>query len=111
MNTKSETNESLNSFVLSGTSPPTPIKSSDVDKIANAITIALASIGKPCTEKQLLRLVKGRKQTKIPVLRSLVRDGKVSRSGGGKKGDPFLYILRAEQITTSSSSIVEEIVL
>jgi hypothetical protein len=45
------------------------------------------------SEKHLMRSVRGRKQHKVSALRTLVKDGKVTRSGSGKKGDCYRYAL------------------
>jgi hypothetical protein len=37
--------------------------------------------------------VSGRRSEKVKSLRILVTDGKVSKSGSGKRGDPYVYCL------------------
>lgn len=77
----------------------------------NLFIQALAGQTRPCTEKSLMRLVRGRKQIKIAVLRILVKGGNVLRTGSGKKGDPYLYRLPELSQPQQNISVVEEIII
>ena len=65
----------------------------------------------PCSEKQILKNVRCRKQYKVAALRILLRDGKVFRAGSGKRGDPFLYFARPGELKQVDQTFVEEIVI
>lgn len=91
-----------NPFVLGGTSPPV---------IAKNFLEILRRQRKPCTEKVLMKMVRGRKQIKVVALRELIKDGVVGRSGLGKKGDPYLYQLTEKAQTQRHDMVVEEIIL
>lgn len=62
-------------------------------EIARAKTDILACLkpGVRFTEPQICDVVEGRAEIKRPALRELFKEGKISREGGGKKGDPFHY--------------------
>jgi hypothetical protein len=51
----------------------------------------------PRTEAQIFQLIKGRRQTKVAALKSLLAAGKIERQGGGRKNDPFLYSFPKEK--------------
>lgn len=61
------------------------------------------------TERELLVNVKGRRSTKVSILRSLVGRGIVDRIGDGIKGDPFIYSL--SKIAMSLENSVEDFVV
>jgi hypothetical protein len=56
-----------------------------------AILDYLTSQTAPVEESDIHDAVEGRKGIKVRALRQLVKDGKVTRIGGGRRGDPFLY--------------------
>ena len=99
----------LNPFVLSGTSPPANQRTLSV--MASRIIETLINEERPLSEKQLMKLISGRRQKKIAALRSLIRGTKVFRSGSGKKGDPFLYFIHAKAPLSDQRQTVEEIVI
>ena len=105
------TDNPLNPFVLSGTSPPGSEKGSDAGIAIKAVAEFLAREAQPCAYKRLMKLVRGRKQHKVAALRRLVHDRQIIRSGTGIKGDPFLYSIPAKSVQSQQSAIVEEIVI
>ena len=62
----------------------------DEATVADATLQALAS-GESLTEAEIARAVEGKTRTKRKVLRGLFGKDQISRTGGGKKGDPFRY--------------------
>jgi hypothetical protein len=56
-----------------------------------AILDHLTSQETPVEESNIHDEVEGRKGIKVRALRQLVKDEKVTRTGGGRRGDPFLY--------------------
>jgi len=97
-------------FKASGTSPP-DAKHIMTAQLTDELVKFLAGQSVPCSEKHLMRLVRGRRQIKVVALRNLIKDGSVARSGSGKRGDPFLYALKPKQPTVSVTAVVEEIIL
>jgi hypothetical protein len=63
----------------------------DILKIEEDILEFLKSQDDPVTEKAIDEEVEGKTTLKRKALRDLFAKGKVARSGGGKKNDPFLY--------------------
>ncbi len=61
------------------------------EKALGGIVAFLGLQKAPVSEAQILKAVRGRRQGKVLALRALVAEGKVHRSGAGKKADPFLY--------------------
>lgn len=84
------------------------------DQILNALAASNAGI----TESVLLDSVRGRRQEKVKVLRALVESGDVSRTGSGKRGDPYSYELlkthspnqASAEITTITAQRTSELV-
>jgi len=60
------------------------------ERISAEVLAALAG-KQPTGEEDLLADIEARTGPKRKVLRLLVKDGKVSRTGSGKRGDPFRY--------------------
>lgn len=104
-------NSILNPFTLSGTSPPAITKKFDIEVITRNLIETLYRQSRPCAEKILMKLVRGRKQLKVAALRILIKDGTVDRSGLGKKGNPYLYSLKEVPQTRQDNSVVEEIII
>lgn len=76
---------------------------SEVDKEKNAvaeitesIAFYLESRAVPVDEGEIHDNVHGKKQTKVRVLREMLKSGAVRRSGKGGKGDPFQYFIASE---------------
>ena len=62
----------------------------EVNNLKPKIWAALGDVN--LTESQIFDVVEhGKTGAKRVALRSLYRDGRVERSGSGKKGDPYLY--------------------
>jgi hypothetical protein len=77
-------------------------------EIVRAKTDILACLkpGIKLTEPQICDLVEGRVESKRPALRELFKEGKISREGGGKKGDPYQYFREyAAQAAAPSTSL------
>jgi len=68
----------------------------DQAQTATAILNFLQEQPAPVEEPAIHDAVEGRKTVKVPALRLLVTEGKVSRTGGGKRGDPYLYAIPSE---------------
>ena len=47
--------------------------------------------GRPQTEYDVLKAVRGKMEDKRRVLRELLAAGRIRRAGGGKRNDPYLY--------------------
>lgn len=58
-----------------------------VERVLQAISVA----DSPLTEGELLEGVSGKKQYKVKIVRYCNDKCLISRTGTGKKGDPFLY--------------------
>lgn len=58
---------------------------------SGAILDYLGTQSAPVVEADVVEHVEGQKTIVQGALRQLVKDGKVTRTGGGKKGDPYLY--------------------
>jgi len=63
----------------------------DTNKIAMEILEFLKTMKEPVTEAVIDKEVDGRTVFKRKALRDLVASEQISRSGAGKKGDPYLY--------------------
>jgi putative DNA primase/helicase len=63
----------------------------DVQAIAEAILEYLKSANEPKTESEIEEAVEGKTGTKRKALRVLVGQGKITREGVGRKGNPFKY--------------------
>jgi hypothetical protein len=63
----------------------------DVEAIADAIIEYLKGMVEPKTEPEIDEAVEGKTGLKRKALRALASDGKVTRDGGGKRGDPYKY--------------------
>ena len=63
----------------------------DIDLSKTAILEFLANQSEPIEEKEILDHVEGRKALKVKAVRALVTEGKVERTGEGKKGNVFKY--------------------
>lgn len=61
--------------------------------LKSAILTFIESRKAPVTESVIKDSVEGRNQDKVAALRLLVETGELSRTGGGKRGDPYLYSL------------------
>src|SRR5262249_44397827 len=68
-------------------------READEAKAATAIQEYLAGQKEPVDESAIHEAVEGRKAVKVRALRSLVADAKVTRTGEGKKGRPYLYVV------------------
>jgi hypothetical protein len=63
----------------------------DVQAAEEAILEYLKSVGDPKTEPEIDEAVEGKTGLQRKALRALATQGKVTREGGGKKGDPYKY--------------------
>ena len=63
----------------------------DTLKIEAAILEFLKTQDEPVSEKMIDDEVEGKTTLKRKALRDLFANGKVARSGGGKRNDPYLY--------------------
>ena len=63
----------------------------DQDKKRDDILRYLKDRRKPVTEKDIHEAVTSNRQVLLAALRKLVAGGRVTRSGGGKRNDPFRY--------------------
>jgi len=63
----------------------------DVEAIAEAIIEYLKGMVEPKTEPEIDEAVEGKTGLKRKALRTLATRGRVTRVGGGKKGDPYKY--------------------
>jgi Mrp family chromosome partitioning ATPase len=64
-------------------------------RISAAILDHLSKNGnQPQTEPQINDAVEGRLSLKRTALRNLVKTGKLTKAGSGRKGDPFTYVVR-----------------
>jgi hypothetical protein len=66
----------------------------DRDVCAEKI-IAFLAVAEPWIERaELLDAIEGRKETTIAALQALLDEGRLTRTGRGKRGDPFRYALQ-----------------
>ncbi|MGB2592980.1 MAG: AAA family ATPase [Candidatus Acidiferrum sp.] len=63
----------------------------DVQAAEEAILEYLRSMSEPKTEPEIDEAVEGKTGLKRKAIRALATRGKVTREGGGKKGDPYRY--------------------
>ena len=92
---------------LVGTSP-------EIHEIGAAILNCLCDQKTPLTERQIDERVSGRKKHKVLALRSLVRAEIISRTGTGKKGDPYKYqyALKPDKVEEPNLlNLIDEILL
>ncbi|MFQ5904123.1 MAG: AAA family ATPase [Candidatus Binatia bacterium] len=66
-------------------------READERQAAEAIVECLRTKGEPVEEKIIHDSVEGRKAVKQSALRTLVAEGRVKRTGEGKRGSPYLY--------------------
>jgi RecA-family ATPase len=66
-------------------------KAADEESMMGSIVDYLKTQAAPVEEKEIQEAVEGRKGVKVKALRRLVDGKQVSRSGAGKKADPYLY--------------------
>ena len=59
-------------------------------KTAQALLASVRSRGR-LSEAELMKRVRGRKQTKVRALRTLLSLGLIFRTGSGRRADPYLY--------------------
>jgi 5S rRNA maturation endonuclease (ribonuclease M5) len=71
----------------------------DIQKIQGSILQFLDGTSEAVEEKELHEKVEGRKTVKQKALRKLVEEGKISRGGTGKKGNPYLYFKMLAPLT------------
>jgi len=64
-------------------------------RVADAIVDHLGACGGEPTEPEICQMVEGKVGVKRVALRELVSKGRINRTGGGKKGDPYHYRLAA----------------
>lgn len=72
-------------------------KADDRRAAAQAILDFLAQAAEPLDEPTIREQVGGRTEGLSPALRDLVREGRIDRSGGGKKHDPYYYAVAQKQ--------------
>lgn len=68
----------------------------------------LASQAAPIEERTLLEELEGQKALLQAALRQLVKEGRVCRTGGGKRGDPYRYRLSSEAAEAEKVAEVAE---
>ena len=71
----------------------------------------LAHQSAPCTEKQIMKAVRRRKQYNVTALRELLTKDLVNRCGKGRKADPFRYSLPKELAQSEQGVVIEEIII
>ena len=75
----------------------------EVQSLRSMICAALSD--REMTEEQIFRVVEhGKTGAKRTALRSLCQDRSVERSGGGKKGDPYLYKKTRSHVPASTAN-------
>ena len=72
-------------------------RATDRTAAGKAILDFLADCPEPIDEPTIREEVGGRTQDLAPALRELVRNGAVIRSGGGRRGDPYLYVINRDR--------------
>lgn len=68
-----------------------PRREADEAEAALAILVYLAGQAEPVEESAIDEAVEGKRGPKVKALRRLVKDGRVTRTGAGKKGEPYRY--------------------
>ncbi len=66
----------------------------------------LSGQSSPCTKKQLLKSVPGRRKSKLAALRALILEGHINKIGSGKKGNPFFYSIANPDNHTDEEIII-----
>ena len=77
-----------------------PRQEVDQAQVAEAMVSYLKKLTEPAEEKDINEAVEGRRTTKFSALRKLFDDGKVTRTGEGKRGKPYLYSVSVSQVPT-----------
>jgi hypothetical protein len=80
-------------------------READQAKMADSILEYLAGQSEPVEESAIDEAVEGRKAVKVKVLRALLAERQVVRTGAGRRGDPYRYA-RAGGRSADSSSLV-----
>jgi putative DNA primase/helicase len=82
---------------------PGPEKSeADVQSLSADVLEYLKSVEGAKTEPQITESVEGKTGVKRKALRTLFEQGKISRAGSGRKGDPFKYSFPCSDIYTGT---------
>lgn len=79
----------------------------DAKRVADGILEHLSGVSGNLTEAEINEAVEGSTKLKRASLRKLFEAGKISRNGGGKKGDPYRYSVPAEFSFSCSQHIGE----
>ncbi len=77
-----------------------PRQEVDQAQVGEAILAHLRGLTEPAEEKDINEGVEGRRTTKFSALRKLFDEGKVTRTGDGKRGKPYLYSVSVSQVPT-----------
>ncbi len=70
----------------------------DSERIENEFIAYLRKQGVPCSQKQIDSNVNGKTAWKRHAIRNLLESKQISRSGSGKKGEPFLYTIACSPV-------------
>lgn len=84
-------------------------KTADEAEAAAAIVEWLKTKAEPVDESAIHEWVEGRKVTKQRAIRQLVEEGKVGRTGAGKKGNPYLYATALERPAVEPSDLSDSL--
>ncbi|HEX7422873.1 MAG TPA: AAA family ATPase [Terriglobales bacterium] len=76
----------------------------DINTMKAAMLEHIRTLTEPADEGTIRDAVEGRKQVKVHALRALIDDGKVERTGTGKKGDPYLYFISGSLVPSISGT-------
>jgi 5S rRNA maturation endonuclease (ribonuclease M5) len=79
-----------------------PRAEADEAQAARLIMEFIAGQPQPLEEIAIHDNVEGRKGVKVKALRALVDKGQVSRTGGGRRGNPFLYAVSSSLVPSIS---------
>jgi hypothetical protein len=60
----------------------------------------------PCTKKQLLKAVPGRKQLKLKILKALLIEGRIKKIGIGTRGNPFRYFVASQNEAVDVDEVI-----
>lgn len=63
----------------------------EIETLSDEILESLRAAGEPKTEPEITEAVEGKTKFVRRALRQLVEQGRVSREGGGRRGDPYRY--------------------
>jgi hypothetical protein len=74
----------------------------DVQSLAADVLEYLKSVEGAKTEPEIMEAVEGKTGVKRKALRTLIEQGKISRAGSGRKGDPFKYSFPCSDIYTGT---------